>query len=536
MDLFDANVTVGRFRQLSPGVPFTRDELLADMSRFGIAEALVLDSLSREVHPASGNARVLREVNGEPRLKPCWSLLPSRDGDQEPIGKLAGRMLEVGVRAARLFPAFYRLSLAEWCLGELLSELEKHRVPTFIDPCDSFVGGWPPDDTNWDAVVGLCRAHPRLPVIISESRFRSANRMIYQAMAACPNLRIELSGFWVHHGIEYVCRQFGAERLLFGTKWPIRELGGTVAQLQFADIRECERAKIAGDNLRGLLHDAFPRRRRRPRQVRIGVKPPTGSSLRARAVRGEPPVGEVIIDAHAHLGRTSIYHIADGEPAQVAREMKRLGVLCSIVFGFSGVTGDWTRDNDHVSRAMHKHPGRYHGLVLVNPTHPDEMRRELSRCEGLGFVGVKLIPSYQGYPEDGPNIEIPLAWANERKLIVLNHGWGPPDHLRRLADKYPDVTYIIGHYALHYAGIVNSYQNIYQCTCEPLHYRSMEQLVETVDARKVLFGSDTTDLPLPMGMGPVLHARISEQDKQRILGLNALGILRSMGIDPVDAR
>ena len=531
MQLFDANAQIGRHKQLGPGMPYAKRDLLKDMDRFGIAEALVLDSLSREVHPSPGNKRVLKLTEGEPRLHPCWSLLPPRTRELGALDTLLDRMYVAGVRAVKLFPGHYTFSLQEWCIGGLLDVLEQGRIPTFIDRNATFVGGWPPDDTDWEAVVALCGAHPKLQVIISEGRFRSANRMMYQALEACPNLHFELSGFWAHHGIEFVCREFGAERLLFGTKWPVRELGGTVAQVRFADIGAEDKAKIAGGNLRSLLAGAHPDEPKARSEFTITVKPPRGESLRARALRGEPPQGEVIIDSHAHLGKAAIYHLADSSPGEVAREMERLGVLCSIVFGYSGVIGDWTHDNNIIAWAMNAHPGRYHGLVLVNPTHPEEVRRELARCEGKGFIGVKLIPSYQGYPEDGPNIEIPVAWANERKFIVLNHGWGPVEHLRGLAEKCPDVTFIVGHYTAAYAQIVNNYPNVYQCTCEPLGYRAMEILTDTIDASKILYGSDVTDLPIPLGMGPILHAKIPEADKKSILGLNALGIMRKLGID-----
>lgn len=533
MQLFDANVQVGRFRQMTAGYPFRKQDLLADMDRFGIAEALVLDSLSRESHPSPGNARVLRLTTVEPRLHPCWALLPPRGGEIGPLETLLERMAAAGVRAVKLFPGHHTFSLREWCLGQILDVLEEGRIPTFVDFNKAFVSGWPPDDTDWEAVVQACAAHPDLPIIISESRFRAANRMIYEALEECPNLRLELSGFWVHRGIEFVCREFGAERLMFGTKWPLRELGCTTAMLRFAEITDDDRAKIAGDNLRGLLAAAHPQAPPPAPQYRVTVRPPPGRSLRARALRGEPPRGETIIDIHAHLGKSATYHIADAGPARVEREMTRLGVLCSVVFGFSGVTGDWTQDNNVVARAMRDHPGRYFGLIVVNPLHPDEMRRELDRCEGKGFIGVKLIPHYQGYPEDGPNIEIPVAWANERKMMVLNHGWGPVEHLRRLADAYPEVTFIVGHYTTAYALLVNTYPHVYQCTCEPLNHRSIETLVEAVDVSKVLFGSDVTDLPLAMGMGPILHARIPEADKRKILGLNALEMLRRMGVDPL---
>ncbi|MCE5216613.1 amidohydrolase family protein [bacterium] len=528
MLLFDANVQVGRYRQLREGMPYSKDDLLKDMDRFGIAEALVLHSLSREAHLAPGNHRVLRTVEGEPRLHPCWAVVPARSGENGPLDMLLDRLYKSSIRAVKLFPGHYSFSLQEWCLGSLLEVLEEGRLVTFIDPNSQYMGT-PMDQTNWDALVALCRAHPKLPVVLSESRLRSGNRMLYQAFETCPNLHLELSGFWEHRGIEFLCHEFGPERLLFGTKWPVRELGGTVAQLQYAEIGEAERSKIGGDNLRKLLAGAHPSKRRAKPEFQISIKPPKGETLRAQALRGDRP-DRLIIDTHAHLGKSAIYHLPQSSPALVEQEMQRLGVRCSIVFGFSGVTGDWTYDNDLVTQAMRRHPGRYHGLIVVNPNHPGEMMQELERCVDRGFIGVKLIPSYQDYPEDGPNIELAVRWANEHRMIVLNHSWGPTDHLRRLAVKYPEVTFIIGHYTTQHAAVVNNYPNVYQCTCEPLTYNSVETLVDALDTSKIVFGSDTTDLPLMLGMGPILHARIPEEDKDRILGLNARDLLRKVGV------
>jgi len=533
MDLFDANAYIGRYRQMGPGAVWSREELIADMNRFGIAEALVCDTASREVHCEPGNRRILELTSGQPRLHPCWSLIPARTGEIGPLETLLDRMREAGVRAVKLFPGHYTFGLNEWCVGDLLETLEKGRIPTFIDPNREFIGGWPPDSTDWDAIVTLCKALPRLPVIVSESRFRSANRMIYQALHACPNLHIELSGFWVHHGIEFICREFGANRLLFGSKWPIRDVGGLVATVRMADISDKEKALIGGDNLRELLARAHKGRMRKTAAHRVRLSAPTGGSVRSKALRGEPPEGDLIIDAHAHLGRAAIYHLADSTPALVVKEMERLNVQCSIVFGLSGVIGDWTCDNDLVAKAMKDHPDRYYGLIVVNPNAPEQMMAELERCENKGFIGVKLIAQYQGYPEEGPNIDLALAWANERKMIVLNHGWGSVGRLRDVAERFSDTTLIVGHYSTAYAPVVNNYPNVYQCTCEPLMYDSVETLVKVIDPAKIVYGSDVTDLPIPLGMGPILHARIAEDDKKRILGLNALGMLRRAGVEPL---
>ena len=47
-------------------------------------------------------------------------------------------------------------------------------------------------------------AWPVLPVVVTESRIRQSQRAVYRALEACRNLRIELSGYWLHHGVEYI--------------------------------------------------------------------------------------------------------------------------------------------------------------------------------------------------------------------------------------------------------------------------------------------------------------------------------------------
>ena len=59
LNLFDAHCYIGRWRHYSEGFFFSKEALLAEMDNLGIAEALVLDTLSRELDPRAGNPRVL---------------------------------------------------------------------------------------------------------------------------------------------------------------------------------------------------------------------------------------------------------------------------------------------------------------------------------------------------------------------------------------------------------------------------------------------------------------------------------------------
>ena len=66
-NFFDGFSTVGPHCRMQEGDPHAADDLLAEMDHYDIAEALVLDSLSRESHPLHGNRRILNLTAGRPR-------------------------------------------------------------------------------------------------------------------------------------------------------------------------------------------------------------------------------------------------------------------------------------------------------------------------------------------------------------------------------------------------------------------------------------------------------------------------------------
>jgi predicted TIM-barrel fold metal-dependent hydrolase len=161
-------------------------------------------------------------------------------------------MISQGVRAARIFHGSYHFPISDWCIGEVLDELAAHRVPTFLDPNPEF-DTVASDKFDFDAIDVLCRSHPTLPVVLSEARFHSSNRLLYQLFAKYPNLHVELSGLWANHGIEFITEEFGASRLLFGTRMPIRDPGCAVAQVVYSDISDENKRLIAGESLRRML-------------------------------------------------------------------------------------------------------------------------------------------------------------------------------------------------------------------------------------------------------------------------------------------
>ncbi len=252
LNFFDANCYVGRYKAFRQGSFYTLAGLLEQMDYYGISEALVTHALAREHHPADGNEAIMAEVEGQPRIHPVWALLPSASKEQPAPAELIQQMVDLGVNAARIFYGSYKFPISEWCIGETLNILEAHQMPTFIDP-DPHTDTVKPDLFDWDAVDALCRNHPNLPVILSEGRFYSSNRILYQLFERHANLLIDLSGLWANRGIEFITREFGAQRLIFSTRMPLRDPSCTIAQVNYAEISDEDKKLIAGDNLRALM-------------------------------------------------------------------------------------------------------------------------------------------------------------------------------------------------------------------------------------------------------------------------------------------
>jgi len=521
-NFFDARCKVGLNLKQGPGAfsPYSAEDLLGDMDRCGVHEALVLDCLSVEASPRDGNSRVLQQVRSHPRLHPVWVGLPAGTDETPEPAEMLRQMRQNKVAALWLLPNQYRFGLGDWCVDELLEPMNEAGVPVFISHDEIGPVHLATDPTDFEAVVGLCRRWPNLPVIVSEYRIRRLQRMLYKAFDACPNLRLEVSAYWLHRGIEYITQRWGAERLIFGSNWPTHGIGLTLPTVACAQIGDDDKRKIAGDNLRQLIRWCEPPR------PKVAI-PPAADGLVQWGRTGIKPENIEIYDNHGHVGGTSgHYHVPDGDADALIREMDRFGVKKACVFSLSGVFSDEVYGNDRTVEYIRQYPDRFVGFTMLNPHRGvDFMRRELERCAKLGMRGIKLIPSYQGYPEEGPNIDAACQWAHEHKQFILNHWWGSAQQVRRLVSTYPDACFFTGHTTLAYAQVMKEYKNLYVCSCPVLEPRIVETVVATVGADRFLFGSDLTDLPISWGIGPILMARIDELDKRKILGENLKGLM-----------
>jgi hypothetical protein len=247
---YDANCQIGRYNFRVEGAPQGAiPELVADMREHDIARRLVYHAVAKEYDVATGNMRLLEEVMGHPDLAPCWTVTTWVTGEAPAPDALIVELQARNVRAARFFRHAYYVPMSEWSMGALWSVLEWHRIPLFLDIGDRWATM---DPFNPDEVHALCHAHPNLPVILVKHRIRYS-RQVYQLLEACPNLRLETSGYWHYRAVEEISGRFGAHRLIFGTNWPYMDSSFSVAMIMYAEVPASTKAAIAGGNLLALM-------------------------------------------------------------------------------------------------------------------------------------------------------------------------------------------------------------------------------------------------------------------------------------------
>ncbi len=251
---------------------------------------------------------------------------------------------------------------------------------------------------------------------------------------------------------------------------------------------------------------------------------------------GTPLAGELVIDSHCHMGPWYNFHIPeDGSAEAMIHSMDLLGIDVSIVSPHVCIGPDYHRGNRDVAAAAARFPGRIVPYVTVNPNAgAAEIQTEIDYWDSQGPIrAFKLHPGTHQYKASGENYFPVYEYAQAHGLPILVHSWGGdrlggPKVLAGLAEKYPEAKFITAHSATSWqmvdeaAAETGAHDNLYfDVAGSILLYGCLEEMVERLGVGKILFGTDNPFIDPRPGLGRLLMARISDDDKRQILGLNA---------------
>jgi len=256
-------------------------------------------------------------------------------------------------------------------------------------------------------------------------------------------------------------------------------------------------------------------------------------------VKSALPLDDALaIDCHGHLGSWQLLHMARNTVEDTVETMDRLGIDKLCLSPFLGCFCDFRRGNDALGEALRQYPDRLIGQFTVNPHYADEIAAELERCQSeYGVRMLKIHPFCHEYPADGEGYRPLWAFANDHRLVVLSHTWESdkncgPGMFGKIAADYPGAKIILAHAGGTQEGcrqtieVVQAHDNLYLDTAtSQLHIGMIERFVREVGAERVLFGSDIPLLDPAAQLGRIAFAKIKEEEKEMMLGLNAKRLL-----------
>ncbi|MCS7015635.1 MAG: amidohydrolase family protein [Gemmatales bacterium] len=243
---------------------------------------------------------------------------------------------------------------------------------------------------------------------------------------------------------------------------------------------------------------------------------------------GAPVQNMFVIDCHAHLGQANGFEIIDSSVEGLIRVMDRLGIALTAVASLPAcIGGVIKKGNDQIIDAVQRYPSRIFGYMSVNPQYRREALAELNRCLRAGLRGIK-VHSLQGTRYHHPAYSLIWEFAAEHNLPILVHG-GPQEieDLEPCFSRYPALRWIIAHAGAAperepFIRVALAYPNVF---VDPTLSTCPRGMIEYFMAQgledKLLWGSDSVFLNAPSQFGRVLFARITTEQKTKILSGNA---------------
>jgi hypothetical protein len=251
------------------------------------------------------------------------------------------------------------------------------------------------------------------------------------------------------------------------------------------------------------------------------------------------------IDCHAHLHHRSRASWKEDD-LKLIEAADKLGIeqlCCSILTPRRPATAEGFREcNAWVAEAMKRFPGRVLGYCYVNPGYARDALEEIRRCIlDRGFVGIKLYNEYTcTEPVVFPIVELAIAL----RVPILQHAGhahypledqpriSDGGHLAELSRRYPEAMLICAHVCGggDWAWTIKALRHapsVYVDTSGSVTDEGVIEMAASVlGVDRLLFGCD---MSLTASVGRIRGARLSDDDKSKIVRENMGRILKQRG-------
>ena len=247
-----------------------------------------------------------------------------------------------------------------------------------------------------------------------------------------------------------------------------------------------------------------------------------------------------ILDFHGHMHSLASMYLPSPSPERMIETMKRcnskLTVFCShVAMTYAECEEEY---NLAPARQYPEYLKAYHAVI---PRQTD-FAKAASRMENNKgyYFGFKIHADWDATPLTDDAYTPFFEYMQANRLPALLHTWGKSpndgaDVVEKIARRYPDAVFFCGH-SFHGdweygADMIREYPNLFcELTAVMDNYGAIELLCERVGSDRILFGTDLPWFDTHHGIGAVLSADISDEDRRNIFYRNGERLFSFLGV------
>jgi predicted TIM-barrel fold metal-dependent hydrolase len=519
---FDAFTRFGARPRTHGAHPWSFEHLLAELGHCSISGALVSTTAQTLYDAHFENLRLSKKLEGHPGLYALWNVHPHWTWEMPEPEVLQDQMRTHGVRAVTIYPNTNGWRVTSVTSEPLLKMLEKTQTLTVVDWADI-------DARDLESVLVN---YPGLPILIRGVNW-SQGRSVIPLIRNFKNAHLGFDFFQSNMALEYLVKDGREDQLLFCSNAPVMSAGAHRFYVDYAQVSEQVKAKVAGGNLTRLLKGQGPKEERVNKE----------EDFIMTEARAGKPLSPLVIDIHAHMldeglnGAGGGYMMLEGGPTGVRNLARRMGVKQMGIMSWNGPVGVAADDGNRcVKAALDAYPDFYWGLATFNPMHDsaEQMTRKMEAVYAdKRFLGLKPYPQY-GIAYSDKRYDCWWEFGNARKLYTGLHplNWFQAGELDSVCSRFPDLTVVAYHGGGSYEiadvciGLARKYKNFFiEVTLTPVCGGVIDYLVAGAGADRVMYGSDLPMRDPRQQLGWVVYSRLNLEQKLKVLGGNAKGIV-----------
>jgi predicted TIM-barrel fold metal-dependent hydrolase len=245
--------------------------------------------------------------------------------------------------------------------------------------------------------------------------------------------------------------------------------------------------------------------------------------------------------------------IVEGTPVDkmlVAMDEAGIGraLLLGARLGRRGLAGSWELAPEAIADVVAEHPGRFTGLIGINPFDSMAGVRELERMVvDHGFAGAHMYAHWFGLPPDDPAyfpfytkcaelgvpIQIQVGYSRVYAPEQPAESFGRPEYIDRVACLLPELTLIGIHVGWPWTdemiAVADKHENVFIGTDRYAPSRWPENLVRYLSGHgqhKVMFGTDFPVVPYEVARREIDALGLTPDVEQSLMFGNARRVYR----------